>query len=396
MGPEKPPKSSKPKTPVGKGMAMNEMRLRDFRSDGSPFKWTSSEDGPEGHGPCPWCEGDNRFVVWPEHEGGKGGRYWCRVCDRCGDGIDFLRERHGMSFADACAFLDVPLSTLPVKNGHQAQAGWMPRACREVPALWREQAARFVDECATGLVKGMPGYDYVQGRGFTLETIRLLELGWNPVLRHEDRAAWGLPSEALDGFKSFMTMPSGLVIPLRRKAGISGIKIRCADRPNGRAPDHKYHCVSGSVPMMSLPSRNTRSVIIVESELDAVLIWQEARDLTAALALGSAAARPDAAVWAFLDRVEKVCVALDNDTTGREHHAWWRQNRPTARIVSFPQDCKDVGDLLRGNRVRTWVEAALAEPVGDLAALPQERVMVTAENVHTMPEPVRKVWAAFG
>lgn len=371
------------------------MRLRDLLSDGRTFKRASSGDNPEWHGPCPWCNGGNRFVIWPQHPTGTDGRYWCRQCKRFGDGIDFLCARHGMSYADACAFLDVPMHIRPERDARPAQAVWTPREPREVPALWREQAARFVDECATGLVKGMPGYDYVQGRGFTLETIRLLKLGWNPVKRYEDRAAWGLPSETLDGFKSSMTIPSGLVIPFTRQAGIVGIKIRCVDLRNGLAPARKFHCLPGSVPMLCPAGGNRRAVIVVESELDAALIWQEARDLTAALALGSAAARPDAAVWAFLDRAEKVRVALDNDATGREQSAWWRHHRPTARIVGFPNDCKDVGDLLRGNRVRAWVEAALAEPVGDLAALPPTKVLVTAENVHAMPEPVRMLWGAF-
>lgn len=372
------------------------MKLCDFLSDGCTFKRASSGEYPEWHGPCPWCGGQDRFAVWPEHPKGKGGRYMCRQCRRHGDGIDFLRERHGMSYADACAFLDVPTSTSPTKGGRPAQAEWTPRECREVPALWREQAARFVDECAAKLVKGMPGYDYVQGRGFTLETMRLLKLGWNPIWRHEDRAAWGLSSEALPGFKSSMAIPPGLVIPLKRRAGIVGIRIRCVDPRGDRTPARKFHCLPGSVPMLCPAGGNPRAVIIVESELDAALIWQEARDLTSALALGSAAARPDAAVWAFLDRAENVYVALDNDATGREHLTWWRQHRPTVRIVSFPNDCKDVGDLLHGNRVRAWVEAALAEPVGDLAALPPATVLVNAENVHAMPEPVRKVWTAFG
>jgi len=375
---------------------MNEMRLSDFLSDGCTFKRASAGDSPEWHGPCPWCGGRDRFAVWPVHPKGKGGRYLCRRCDRRGDGIDFLRERHGMSYSEACRFLGETPALRLAHAGRPAQAVWTPREPREVPELWREQADRFVDECAARLVKGMPGYDYVHGRGFTLETIRHLKLGWNPVLRHEDRVAWGLPSGALDGFKSIMTIPSGLVIPLKRQTGTVGIRIRRANSRDGRAPDYKYHCVLGSVPMWCPAGGNRRAVIVVESELDAVLIWQEARDLTSALALGSVAARPDAAVWAFLNRAEKVCVALDNDATGREQRAWWRHHRPTARIVGFPSDCKDVGDLMRCNRVRAWVEAALAEPVGDLAALPLARVQVNAENVHTMPEPVRKVWAVFG
>ena len=31
-------------------------------------------------GPCPWCGGEDRFVVWPNQ--GQGGRFMCRRCAR--------------------------------------------------------------------------------------------------------------------------------------------------------------------------------------------------------------------------------------------------------------------------------------------------------------------------
>lgn len=59
----------------------------------------SSRGGSEYHGPCPFCGGDDRFIVWPEQ--GNTGRYWCRQCNRKGDTIQFLRDRDGCSFAEA-------------------------------------------------------------------------------------------------------------------------------------------------------------------------------------------------------------------------------------------------------------------------------------------------------
>ena len=65
-------------------------------------------------GPCPWCGGRDRFHVWPGK--GKGGRYWCRGCGRQGGGIAFLRERDGLSYADACRAIGTE-AAIPARSG---------------------------------------------------------------------------------------------------------------------------------------------------------------------------------------------------------------------------------------------------------------------------------------
>lgn len=57
----------------------------------------------EYHGPCPWCGGHDRFVVFANED-----RYWCRGgekggagCGKKGDAIQYLRDYKGMSFQEA-------------------------------------------------------------------------------------------------------------------------------------------------------------------------------------------------------------------------------------------------------------------------------------------------------
>jgi hypothetical protein len=62
--------------------------------------------GDEAHGPCPWCGGEDRFVVFVNEGPGGTGRYWCRSapgrgCGRSGDLIEFLQERRSMTFREA-------------------------------------------------------------------------------------------------------------------------------------------------------------------------------------------------------------------------------------------------------------------------------------------------------
>jgi phage/plasmid primase-like uncharacterized protein len=47
------------------------------------------------HGPCPFCGGSDRFVVFGN------GRGWCRQCNWKGDSIQLLRDRDGLSFREA-------------------------------------------------------------------------------------------------------------------------------------------------------------------------------------------------------------------------------------------------------------------------------------------------------
>lgn len=47
-------------------------------------------------GPCPFCGGEDRFLVWLESD-----RYWCRRCQKKGDSIQFLRDYKGLSFHEA-------------------------------------------------------------------------------------------------------------------------------------------------------------------------------------------------------------------------------------------------------------------------------------------------------
>ena len=203
--------------------------LHQFLSDGCTFKRASSKDGGEWQGPCPFCgEGKDRFSIWPHHPAGKGGRFSCWRCDRRGDGIDFLRELHQMSFHEACKTLGVP----PPCRGndgvrHPSGGAWTPRPRGEISPLWQAQAERLAEECAAKMTPGSAGMEYARSRGFTAETVHALGLGWIPSDRWQERSAWGLPPEDnMLGKPRKVWLPAGLVIPVRRKAGIVGIKVR--------------------------------------------------------------------------------------------------------------------------------------------------------------------------
>jgi DNA primase len=78
-----------------------EMNLLDLiGADGGTLKKQATTGGGEYAGACFWCGGNDRFRVWV-----KSGRYWCRGCGKAGDEIQYLRERRGLSFLEACEYL---------------------------------------------------------------------------------------------------------------------------------------------------------------------------------------------------------------------------------------------------------------------------------------------------
>ena len=71
-----------------------------IESDGGTLKKAATTNGGEYCGACPFCGGKDRFRVWPGT-----GRYWCRSCGKSGDAIQYLRDRRGLSYVDACRYL---------------------------------------------------------------------------------------------------------------------------------------------------------------------------------------------------------------------------------------------------------------------------------------------------
>jgi DNA primase len=82
------------------------MNLLDLLSSDTSLRKVAATYGGEYVGPCPWCGGEDRFRVWPDTDPP---RYWCRVCERRGDAIQYLRDREGLTFRQACERLGKPL-----------------------------------------------------------------------------------------------------------------------------------------------------------------------------------------------------------------------------------------------------------------------------------------------
>lgn len=327
--------------------------------------------GPsEWAGPCPDCGGRDRFLVWPDRP--RGGAFLCRGCGAKGDGIQFLRQFHGMSYPDACRALSLtprdsrafypakpsprhtPSTTPPVTVT-------TPKPAQLPPDQWMERAAAFLADCQRGLETDAETVLAVTGRYLTPDTARSCGLGWNPRDRYEPRAAWGLPT--IQG-RDKLLLPRGLVIATRRRAGIMVLTVRCPDdRPEGRP---KYWQVAGSSNVPFVAGRAGLPVLLVESALDVALVQQEAGDLCAAVALMGDMKGVDTATDAFIKAAPLIIAAPDNDAGGRIAWQRWKQAFPSA-VCCPAVSAKDPTEMhaaaLRLEAVptvREWVTSVLS------------------------------------
>ncbi|MCH5146062.1 zinc-binding protein [Desulfovibrio sp. UIB00] len=315
-------------------------------------------------GACPQCGGEDRFIVWPDRP--RGGAYLCRGCGSQGDGIQFMREFMGMSYPEACAALGLeqkhtttsllsarrthvrPRPAHPLQMAHvppKPEPGVLP--CRE----WMSSAAAFLAECQRGLETIPEALLAICGRFLTPHTAQDCGIGWNPADRYILRESWDLPVVELagGGKRDKLLLPRGLVIATRRKAGTVALTVRCADdRPESRP---KYWQVQGSSNVPFVAGRAELPLLLVESALDAALVWQESFGKLAAVALMGNMKGLDSDTHAFIQAAPLLLACPDNDEGGQVAWQRWSAAYPQA-ILTPAVGAKDLGDMHRA--ALTW------------------------------------------
>lgn len=342
------------------------------------MKRASSNKGGEYHGPCPICTPadkvgtSNRMHIWPLQDDGRGS-WWCRSCDKGGDALQWLRDVEGMTYKQACASVGKeydPKLDSSEPSAVEKKKTFVAAAEKTTDAIWQERAVRFITWSHETLRSdpGLLEWLAVQ-RGISYETVKELQLGYNGGENGKDiyrpRAAWGLP-EALreDGKAKKLWLPVGITIPWQSNGAPARIRIR---RPEG---EPRYYVVPGSsgTPMLldATPRRAWKTIIVVESELDAIMLHSQAGHLAAYLAMGSSHTKPDAAVIGQLLEQQRgkgqaiqIRIALDNDAAGAKGAAWWVETFGAA-LHPVPAPYKDPGEAYQGGvDLLQWVTAAL-------------------------------------
>lgn len=324
------------------------------------LKRKASTDGGEWAGACPFCGGEDRFRVWPNPARGKA-HYWCRQCGKRGDAIQYLRDMHGLSFAEACERLGHPGKSRKI---HAEPAPKHPEGCNPPEPEWQDRGRAFVAECQRDLWRnvGRRALAWLTDRrGLTVETIRAAGLGYNDADRHDTREAWGLdPGKRV-------WLPRGVVIPWEIGGDLWRVNIR---RPTGQP---KYIGPAGSGPGLYNADALTpgRPAMLLEGELDALTVNQEAGELVTPVATGSTGGARRTRWLARLALASTVLVAYDADRNGSGDKAavYWLEVLPNAkRWRPLWQDANAMSQ--DGADLRAWVAAALPLPETEVTEPP--------------------------
>lgn len=123
----------------------------------------------------------------------------------------------------------------------------------------------------------------------------------------------------------------------------------------------KYVEISGSTQSLSVYGDPSKPIIIVESELDAILIQQEAADLVCSIALGGVSKKPDVELHGLLKRAPLILLSLDFDDPGKKRYSFWMQQYPNLRPWPAPY-FKSPGDALEKSHInmRDWINCGLS------------------------------------
>lgn len=328
------------------------------------LKRVAGTHGGEYAGPCPFCgEGEDRLRVWPHQAQG---RFWCRQCGRSGDAIDYIRERDGIDFREACAVLNIPLegrarTVEPLHVRKSLVDKRQPlRKVRQPVALhaegWQGGAIAFCREAQTALYD--PAHErvlaYLRDRGLSDEVIQSADLGFNPYVR---RAHWG---------DTQVYLPKGVVIPWWINDQIWRVNMRRNDNP-------KYiQAKGGANGLYNADSLTAESIVLmVEGEFDALafmsalgLDYCQAHHITA-VATGSCMGARLLRWRVKLSLTRRVVLAFDTDTAGEKAVEWWLGQPDLDNVVRLPPTAHDVNAMVTaGHDLRKW----LAEVLSDLTA----------------------------
>lgn len=328
--------------------------LVDLTSAHVRLKKVATTRGGEWAGPCPFCNGRDRFRVQPEK-----GLWFCRQCSPPGrwqDAIAFVMRRDGVSFTEACRILGASASELGDTTSARRRS--TPKVQQvvqladdqEPTAAWRSRALQLVTECEQALwsAGGARARAYLAGRGLQEETLRVWRIGFQPEdRRFEAPAQWGLDDDRR------VWLARGITLPWLIDGRIWQVKIRT----NALASDDRYKSIRGGHPLLYgadtlVPGE---PAVLCEGELDTLLMWQAVQDRTAVVSLGSASRWPTRLGALLLAQATPLLAAYDVDDEGRRGAERLRKLAPRVRRI-VPPVGKDVGEFVAsGGRVRAWI-----------------------------------------
>jgi len=288
---------------------------------------------------CPFHEDKNPSLkLWPDDD-----HFKCFGCGKYGDAINWVKERKGISFREAVSILNgtITESDFPSRTD-RVPSRPLPKKPKSPEGDWSPRAGLVVAQCVRGLEsRGAESVrQWLLARGMRRATLERWKIGQNPK------------SQYLHGHYVY----EGVTIPWLDDDLTISIKIR---RFSG---EEKYTSVTGSRPAGVYLHQDIRPAvptILFEGEFDALLAWQEVRDLINVGTLGAAGILPDQKALIQLLRSPLIFLSYDNDPAGERALKSWQEITERIRVVRLPHG-KDLTEFFEGGGdVRSWVSEQL-------------------------------------
>lgn len=233
---------------------------------------------------------------------------------------------------------------------------FMPKPLYVPPESWQKRAMEFVEKSHCAALESSIAIRLLGERGLTIETIKKFSVGWNAIERRDARNLWGLSFEETG---KDIWLPKGIVLPTFFDGQVMRLRIRRVDLKPG--DDNKYIAVSGNRSTPSFYGKTSDlPIFLLESEIDSLLIQQQAGDLCSCMAI-PAGQRPDAYADEILRAAPFLIFSLDFDKAGISQYSFWKTAYPEMKIWLADGGKSPGDDFKQGVDLREWVKAGLAQ-----------------------------------
>ena len=263
---------------------------------------------------------------------------WWAQGGEVGDGIQYLQQYCGFDFTLAVNTLADP----PDRQQNSAyQSEEQNKEEQWTSNKWQDKSEKLIRFARSSLFEyaGKKRLNYlINERGLNTDTIKKHRLGWLPAKDH---------------------MPSKILIPCYNTKG-KLFRIRFRIEQSGQ---ERYRISKGSNPYLPFPLgiSSGKPVAMVESELDAILLYQETGKQIGVLALGSAAIKLTPTMFRFLnEKVPVVLICMDNDQAGKDTTKRLKSDLKNA--IDWPVPVKygkDLGEAWGKMDMNSWIKIGL-------------------------------------
>ena len=245
---------------------------------------------------------------------------------------------------------------------------------------WKKSGFEFVLQAQKNLLREQETLTALNSLGLTLKTVRKSFLGLNPEERKVDSWSWGLADKPVDNVPAEETrIPAGLVIPSFIWADLAAFRIR----PKKSLDDFSRDTlIQGPRPgTMILGAGGDKPFVLVNDELEALLIMQEAGDICGAAAMR----KPDDELADDLaESLQAAPVILkvfpaDPGLGEDDEMENWRGVFPQAELIRLPAGARPSQAKREGVDLEDWIRRAL--PLAVVQTLPPAPKKFTAEDI---------------